>query len=103
MANMPNRPGCGGQPSDPGLEDAVEELERVASRDDEEAERERDAGVEEKPHDHRQHVHAQRHGRLAQVVDAQNLAGDQTHQAERRVPAAARQKVPVSAFLLLVK
>ena len=84
------KPGCSSKTSDPGLEDAMEELEGVASGDDEEGEGEGDAGVEQQTHDHGQHVHSQRHRRVSQILDAHNLPRDETHQPDRRVPVTKR-------------
>ena len=64
----------------------MEELEWVSLCDEEEGEGERDAGVKQKSHDDRQHVHSQRLGRVRQILNAHDLAGDETHQTEGCVP-----------------
>ena len=87
----PYSPGGGGERRDPRLQDAAQEDERVLARDDEVEGGERAATVDDEADDHRQHVEAELLRRQRQVLDAHDLTGDQAHDAERRVPAAAAQ------------
>jgi len=88
---MAAAPGRSAERRDPGLQKSLEEDGRVLSGDDEVENGQRSDGVHQQPGDDGDHVETELLGGARQVLDAEELAGDQTHDAERRVPANRQQ------------
>jgi len=88
---MAAAPGRSAERRDPGLQKSLEEDGRVLPGDDEVENGQRSDGVHQQPGDDGDHVETELLGGARQVLDAEELAGDQTHDAERRVPANRQQ------------
>ena len=69
------------------MQDADEDAQRVLADDDEVDEGQDDGSVQNEPGQHRHHVHAQHLAHLGWVVQRQDLARDQEHDADGGVPA----------------
>ena len=69
------------------MQDADEDAQRVLADDDEVDEGQDDGSVQDEPGQHRHHVHAQHLAHLGRVVQRQDLARDQEHDADGGVPA----------------
>lgn len=80
-------PGGRAERRDPGLEHSLEEDGRVLAREDEVENAQGAERVDDEPSDDGHHVHAELLGGDDEVGQFHDLPGDQTHDAERRVPA----------------
>lgn len=85
-------PGCSAEGRHPRLQHPLEEPERVLSGDEEIQARKGDDSVNYEADDHRQHVHAELLSRQGQVGDRHDLAHDQGHDPDRRVPAIQKER-----------
>lgn len=79
-------PGGCPQSSDPGLEDAQEEGERVFPDDNKVDAGQENRSVDDESNDHSDHVHAQLPAHHLQVLDWDDLTTDETGDTEGRVP-----------------
>ena len=93
-----SRPGGGSERRDPRLKHAVEEDSRVLPGDDEVKDGQRADSVYDQTGDDCDHVQAELLGCSRQIFDVQDLPRDQTHDAQRGIPARQPSTLVNQAF-----